>query len=181
MEQEVTVCIRQPARSQKQMSKTHKTDALDATGLAILWHSGTEHNLQEVWWRADRPSGPEDVNPLFRTCEIRMDFKMLLVADRQQRRVLQVFAVIQQLQVRRVQVFMLALVLPCEMAALPNVGKALAVLDGRNVLLKGEAIAGLIGGGGMWLAQDFAQVDEMGLRGGPLGKLAGLPTFDKFW
>src|ERR1035437_7037808 len=108
-----------------------------------------------------------------------MNFKAILVADHQQRRILQVLLVIGKLFVSCLQVFVLALVLPREMAALPNVRKPFASPEFGNVLLKGESVAGLIGGGGMRLAQHFAEIDEMRLRGGPLGKLAGLPAFDK--
>ena len=75
---------------------------------------------------------------------------------------------------------MLALVLPCEMAALPHVRITFAALELGDVFLKSESIPGRIGGGGRRLPQQIAEVDEMRLRSGPLGKLAGLPAFDKF-
>jgi len=46
--------------------------------------------------------------------EVGMDLKTLQVTDHQQGRILQVFPVIIELEIRRIQVFVLALVLPCE-------------------------------------------------------------------
>ena len=74
---------------------------------------------------------------------------------------------------------MLALVFPGEETALPHIGKALAAVELGDVLFKGEALAGLIGGGGVGLFQHFAEVDEVGLRGGALRERDGLPAFDK--
>jgi hypothetical protein len=60
-----------------------------------------------------------------------------------------------------------ALVFPSEVAALPNIGKALAALCVvETLLLKGEGIPGLIGGGGVRLVEHFAEVNEVRLRGG---------------
>ena len=47
-------------------------------------------------------------------------------------------------------------------------------------LFKGEGSPGLIGGGGVGLAEDFAEVDEMGLCGGALCERAGLPAGHEF-
>src|SRR6185437_15870885 len=54
----------------------------------------------------------------------------------------------------------------------------LAAVGLRYMLFNGEAVAGLVGGG-MRLAQEFAEVDEMRLRGGAFRERDGLPAFDK--
>src|ERR1019366_2908096 len=112
--------------------------------------------------------------------EVCMDFEKVLIADHQQGGILKVFAVIVELKVGGFQVPVLALVLPAEESALPYIGEPLAAFEGGDVLLKGEGVSSLIGGGGMGLVEDFAKVDEMGLRGGALSKRAGLPAADEF-
>ena len=109
-----------------------------------------------------------------------MDSKTLLVADHQQWRIFQILAVVSKLGIGGGQVFMLPLVLPCEIAALPYVRLAFAAPQLGDVFFKREGIASRIGGGGMRLPKQFAEVDEMTLRCGTLGKLAGFPAFNKF-
>jgi hypothetical protein len=75
---------------------------------------------------------------------------------------------------------MLTLVLPPKETALPDIGKPLAAFGLRNMLLKGEGVSGGIGGGGVRLVEHIAEVNEMGLCGGALGKRAGLPAGDEF-
>ena len=105
-----------------------------------------------------------------------MNLEAVLIADHQQGRVLQVFPVIVQLQVGGAEITVFALVLPCEVAALPHVCKALAAAGGGDVLFKGVGVSGGIGGGGVRLAEHIAEVNEMGLRGGALRERAGLPA-----
>jgi hypothetical protein len=109
-----------------------------------------------------------------------MDLKPLQVTNHQQGRVLQVFAVLFKLEISGAEVLVLAFVLPAEVVALPHIGKALAAVIGRDVFLKGVGIPGLIGGGGVWLAQHLAEVDKVGLSGGAFGERAGLPAGDEF-
>jgi hypothetical protein len=52
-------------------------------------------------------------------------------------------------------------------------------MQGGDVLLEGVCIAGLIGGGGVRLVENFAQVDEVRLCGGAFGERAGFPAGDK--
>src|SRR5207237_953388 len=57
--------------------------------------------------------------------EVRPDLDTLGVADDQQRRIAEVVLVAEQLDVRRLQVLVVALVLPGEEVTLPDVGEAL--------------------------------------------------------
>jgi hypothetical protein len=66
------------------------------------------------------------------------------------------------------------------MPALPNIGKALDAFGKRDVLLKRVGVSGLIGGGGVRLVKHFAEVNEVGLRGGALCERAGFPAGDEF-
>jgi hypothetical protein len=70
--------------------------------------------------------------------------KAFLIARHQQWRVLQVSLIAHKLCVGRTQALVLALVLPAEKAPLPNVGKALALFQDRNVLLKCETVAAVV-------------------------------------
>ena len=94
------------------------------------------------------------------------DLDALDVRDDQQGRVLEVVAVEQQLPVGVAEVLALALVLPGEVAALPDVGEAIATSHLAGALLEGVCVAGgisFVGGGG---AQHAAQVDEVRLGAG---------------
>jgi hypothetical protein len=93
-----------------------------------------------------------------RSCpgEVGMHLEAVLVAYHQQGRILQVFPVVRQLEVRGLQVFVFALVLPREETSLPHVGIALAAFELGDVLLKGEIVPRLIGGGGVRLSQHLA-------------------------
>lgn len=53
-----------------------------------------------------------------------------------------------ELEIGGLQVFVLALVLPGEVAALPYVGIAFAAFERGDMLLKSEAVPSLVGGGG---------------------------------
>ncbi len=56
--------------------------------------------------------------------EVRAHLEALQIADDQQRRVLQCLAIVEELLVGRGQVLALALVLPGEVTALPDIGEA---------------------------------------------------------
>jgi hypothetical protein len=76
-------------------------------------------------------------------------FKPFEVAHYQQRRVLQVLAIVEKLSVSGLQILVLAFVFPSEMVSIPDVSVALAAEVLGDVLLKGEGLARLIDGGGM--------------------------------
>jgi hypothetical protein len=97
------------------------------------------------------------------------------IAHDQQRRVAKSLAVSIELRVGGRQVFALALVLPGEVVAHPNVGEPVATLGLAGALLEGVPLAGRVGVVGRGLAKHPAQVDEMLLRRGPLGPRAPLP------
>jgi hypothetical protein len=84
-----------------------------------------------------------------------MHLEALLIAHPQQGRILQVFPVVLQAG-GKLQVFMLALVLPREESALPYVRIVFAPFELRDVFLKGLAVSGLVCGGGVRLSQHFA-------------------------
>ena len=71
---------------------------------------------------------------------------------------------LQELPVGRVEVLVLALVLPAEEALLPDVGPALAAGRLRRAALEGEPLALRVGGDRVGVADEPAQVDEVGLR-----------------
>jgi hypothetical protein len=101
--------------------------------------------------------------------EVGPDLDRLEVGDDEEGRVLQRVAVALELEVGGLEVLPLALVLPGEEAALPDVGEAVAALQLLGPLLEGVPGALGVGVGGSGLTQDAAQVDEVGLRGRALG------------
>ena len=111
--------------------------------------------------------------------EVGVDHDAVHVADDQQRRVLQGLAVLEELLVGRVEVLVLALVLPGEVAPLPDVGPAVAAAVLRRALLEGERLPGGVDRRGLRVADELAQVEEVLLGGGPLGEPVSLPLAPK--
>lgn len=121
----------------------------------------------------------EGVRPLGRAGEVGMHLESVQVAHHQQRRVVKILAVLQQLLIGGGQVLALALVLPAEMVLEPDIGPAVAAAALGRPLLKAEEGAALVGGGRSRLAEHVAQVNEMRLRGAALGEGAALPAGDE--
>ena len=121
--------------------------------------------------RLGQPGQVELVFPLGRGGEVGMDLEAVHVANDQQRRVLQVFAVEQQLGVGRLQVLVLALVLPAEVAAHPDVGPAVAALGLLDALLEGVPLALRVGLGrlGLVRAVRTGRGSAAGRRSAPRG------------
>ena len=137
----------------------------------------------------------EFVRLLNRAVEIRADDVAVEIADDQQRRIQQRFAVAQQLPVGLIEILFLALVFPGETTLAPHVGKApfligrlrtgvvnddqLKVFD--HALLKTKpVVAGGIGFDGRFLAEESAKVVEMLLIGGGFLALVFRPLFLEF-
>ena len=74
---------------------------------------------------------------------------------------------------------MLALVLPGEAVALPDVGPALAAGVPAGAAFEAVAVAGGIGLGRRGLAEEPAEVDEVLLGCGALLELGGAPFCDE--
>ena len=96
-----------------------------------------------------------------------------------QRRVFEVFAVLEQLLVGGVEVFVLAFVFPAEVAAHPDVGPAVAAVGFVDAAFEGVPRAVGVGLGGLGLAEEVAEVEKMLLAGAALGKRDGLPLGDE--
>ena len=98
------------------------------------------------------------------------------IADDQQRRVFQRRRVQLQLLEGGLQVLPLALVLPAEAGAPPDIGPAVAAAGLGRPVLEGEPLAGRVGLGRRGLVEQPAQVDEMLLRRRALLE-RGVPPF----
>src|ERR1035437_4612422 len=109
-----------------------------------------------------------------------MHLETVLIANHQQRRVLQIFSIAQELKVGGVQVVVLALVFPGKVPLLPYISKALVSFNRGDVLFEGKALAGLVDRSGVGLAQHIAEITEMLLRAGALGEGTGFPAGDEF-
>lgn len=79
------------------------------------------------------------------------------------------------------EVFVLALVLPGEMVAEPDVGEAFAAVDLIERFVEGITLAGRVGGGGVGLAEHVAEIDEVGLRTAALAEGVDLPALHEVW
>ena len=102
--------------------------------------------------------------------EVGPDLDAVEVADDEQRRVAQVILVVEELEVRGLEVLLVALVLPGEEAALPDVGEAVPSPGLLHPALEGVLLAGGIGLVGRGLPHHPAQVDEVLLGRGLLGR-----------
>ena len=74
---------------------------------------------------------------------------------------------------------MLAFVLPCEVVAEPDVRKASAAVSLADMLLEGVVFSGGVSSGGVRLAEEFAEVEKMGLRARVFSLGEGLPAMYK--
>lgn len=70
-------------------------------------------------------------------------------------------------------------IFPRNIVTLPDVGKALAAFDGGDTFFKGKGLAGGIGLDRLLLAEELAEVVEMGLGGGAFAEIGKLPAFDE--
>jgi hypothetical protein len=102
------------------------------------------------------------------------------VADDQQRRVFERLAVLQELVVGGGEVLVFALVFPAEAAALPHVGPAFAAAVLRGAALEGEGLTRRISRRRFRVAEHFAEIEEMLLRGRALGERDFAPLGDEF-
>ncbi len=101
------------------------------------------------------------------------------IRNDQQRRVLQRQRVLPELGEGGVQVRMLALVFPGEAVPLPHVGPAVAAGVLARSAFEAVAVAGRVGFGRCWLAQQLAQVDEVFLRRRTLLQFGSAPLGDE--
>jgi hypothetical protein len=108
-----------------------------------------------------------------------MDFESVVIADHEQRRILEVLAVAKQLLISGGEVVVFAFVFPAEEPFFPNVGEALAAVVGGDVLFEGKRLSGAVCLDGLGVPQKFADVVEVGLRGGALAEGGGFPAIDK--
>lgn len=111
--------------------------------------------------------------------EVGVDFEAVKIADDQERRVVERFAVLEELVVGRLEVGPLLFVFPAEMVLHPDVGPAFAAVGFGGAAL--EAVPGAFGIGAGWLrlAEKLAQVEEVLLAGGAFREFDRLPLGDE--
>jgi len=109
-----------------------------------------------------------------------VDDDLVNVTDDQQWRILQRLAILEQLLVSLVQIAMLALVLPGEIALLLHIGKAIAAngLVGPN--LKSEPFPSGVGFYGSGMVNEMAEVNEVAWGCGSLFLRGSAPSGNKF-
>jgi hypothetical protein len=108
-----------------------------------------------------------------------VDLEAVEIAHDQQRLVFEVFAVEQKLTVGGREVFVLALVFPAEVAAHPNVGPTLAAARLAHAALERVPGAFRVGGGGLGLGEQIAEVEKMLLAGAAFGEIDQPPFGDE--
>jgi hypothetical protein len=111
--------------------------------------------------------------------DVGVNLEAVEVANDEQRRVFEVFAVLEELLVGSGEVFLLAFVFPAEVAAEPDVGPAGAAFGFIDAALECVPSALGVGGGRFGLAEEVAEVEEMLLAGAALGELSGLSFLDE--
>ena len=72
-----------------------------------------------------------------------------------------------------------ALVFPGEVVAEPDVGEAGAAAGFADLFFKGIALTGGVGGGRVGLAEEVAEIDELGLGAGSLRLRVDLPAMNE--
>ena len=112
-------------------------------------------------------------------CPIGAYDELIEIANDEYRRIFQGERILLQLTKCGFQILPLTLVLPAEVAALPNVGPTLAAGCFRRTALKAVAFPGRIGFCWCWLAENMAEVDEVLLRRRPLFQLDRAPLADE--
>ena len=119
------------------------------------------------------------MRPGGRVVEVGADADDVHVAHHQQRRVVEVGAVFEKLVIGGVEVFVPAFVFPAKEVLLPNVGPAVSAAVFGRTSLEGEPLPLRIGLLRLGVADQFAQVEKMGLRGGALREVNLAPLGDK--
>ena len=113
---------------------------------------------------------------LLRIGVVGVHLEAIEVADYELGRVLQVFAILEQLLIGRVQVLVFAFVFPGKEPAHPDVGEAAASGRLGNAFLESVGISFLIHFRGGGLSENLAEADEMLLRRAAFGKRRPLPA-----
>lgn len=111
--------------------------------------------------------------------EVGVDFEAVEIADDEQRRIGERFAVLQKLLIGFAEVFVLALVFPAEEAAPPDVREALPARFLVHALLKGVPLAFRVRIRWSRLAEQRTDVQKVFLTGGVLLEFGGLPFVDE--
>ena len=99
-----------------------------------------------------------------------------MITHHQQRRVQQIRSVLQQLPVGFIEIGVLAFVFPAEIAALENIGEALAAVLLGDAIFKGEVFAGGIVFGWRGMTDEMTEIEEVFLAGGAFLQF-GVPPF----
>ena len=121
----------------------------------------------------------ESVYAFGRAREVGVDLEAVEIAHDQQRRVFEVFAIEQKLPVGSGQVFVLAFVFPAEVAAHPHVGPTLAAARLAHAALERVPGAFRVGGGGLGLREQIAEIEKMLLAGAAFGQVDQPPLGDE--
>jgi hypothetical protein len=165
------------ARSPKRPAASAVIAASDLTGRSFSGSVNTQRRVCRCLGLAD--VGDRDAARFVGVAgEGGVDLDPLAVADHQQRRVVEFQAVVGELLQRGAQVAPGPLVLPAEMAALPDVGPAAVAF--RAAGLAGAALETVVVGIARLVhAEQFAQIVEMPLRPGAFGERVVLPEGDE--
>jgi hypothetical protein len=111
--------------------------------------------------------------------EVGVNLEAVEVADDQERRVFEVFAVAEKLLVGVGEVSMFALVLPAEVAAHPDVGPAAFAGGLGDAALESVMCTFGVGFGGLGLTEQVTEIAKVLLVAAALGEIGGAPFCDE--
>lgn len=115
------------------------------------------------------------VGAVNRRREVGVNAEAIHIAHHQQRRILQRLSVAEELVEGRVKVFALALILPAEEPALPDIRLPAPAATHHGTALEGEPFPGPIHLGRLRVFNHLAEVEEMLLGSGALGQFDRSP------
>jgi hypothetical protein len=139
---------------------------------------GAAQEVDVLWLREFCQA--EFMDLLDRASEIRVDLEAVEIADDEQRRVFEIFTILQQLLVGSGEIFFLAFIFPPEMAAEPDVGPAGAAIRFMDATFECVPRALGISGGRFGFNEEVAEIEEVLLAGAALRERRALPFTDKF-
>jgi hypothetical protein len=115
--------------------------------------------------------------------KVGVNLESIEVADDEQGRIAEVFAVIVELLVGCLEVLVLLsaalFVLPGKVIAPPDIGESIAAVDLRDGLFEGETLADAVGRGWVGLAEHLAEIYEVRLRSAAFGQCGNAPAFNE--
>ena len=121
----------------------------------------------------------ESIDLLRGVRKVGVNLKARKVTNYEQGRIFQILAILQELLICNFEIFVLALVFPSKMAALPHVSETLAASRGRHTLLKSVGLVGVIISRRMRISKGVTKLDKVHLRARAFREFGATPLANK--